>query len=115
MLKITFSCLFMLIIADFSWATCEIGSQGGEWILESQCAPGGWDGIYVTTIIEGDYKYEVDWCSAPCSTNCLGNCPAYGTSFPGSGATPCYAESVKKYRWVCIELDNNLGHQCDNE
>ncbi len=90
-------------------ASCEPGSSNGKWVLESQCSPEAWDNIYVTSKIDGNYKYEVDWCAAPCSTNCLGSCSDYGTSFPSSGVTPCYSESTKVYYWVCIQKEKNNG------
>ena len=90
-------------------SSCDPGSSKGQWVLESQCSPNAWDDIYVTTRTEGDYKYVVDWCAAPCSQNCLGHCSAYGTSFPSSGATACYAESAKVYKWVCVEKEKNQG------
>lgn len=106
LLLITFVCLTPCTASTQD--NCEPGSSNGEWVLESECSPDAWDDIYVAIRVEGNYMYVVDWCAETCSINCMGQCSAYGTTFPSTDP-PCYPESAKVYKWVCIDKEKNLG------
>ncbi len=69
--------------------------SSGQWKLVHWCSERAWDNIFVSSKNSGIYRWVEDWCTRPCSKNCLGECPAHTPR-----AASCYVESSKLYMWV---------------
>lgn len=101
-----------------SHAACEVNGPDGKWVFVEHQEPQAWDGVFIATNIIGNYKYQVDWCGAPCNRNCRGTTPAYGTSFTWSGVQECWAESARIWQWQCDrqnQPNNGPGKACPME
>lgn len=99
-----FDAVVTVIVTDScgNVASGVLRNTAGQWVLIDECDPGGWDGIGVLESIEGEYKYEDDWCGEPCETNCAGG-PCEAHTVHPIPEEECWVESSRTYQWSCVE------------